>query len=195
MKSRKKKNKFWKRLAFLAILLILIYNTGNICRFFYPVKFLNYITQYAAEYDVDPYLIMSVIKAESNFDENAVSHKNASGLMQIIEPTARWISVRMDLEDFSYDDITEPELNIRMGCYYMSFLLDRYEGNEKNALAAYNAGHGNVDRWLAEEGNPKEGLQFSQIPFPETRRYVTRVLNNQKMYQILYDITPKTKDD
>ncbi len=192
MKPRKKKKRLIS-LVLVAILLITLLNTKNIARFFYPVKYENEITRSAQEYGIDPYLIMSIIKAESNFDETAVSHKNASGLMQIIEPTARWIAMRMDFEEFTYDNITDPELNIRMGCYYIAYLLDHYDGNVKNAVAAYNAGHGNVDRWLSEEGYPKDGLDFSQIPFPETRRYVTRVLNNQKIYQMLYDVKSENK--
>lgn len=183
-----KKKKRWRRFAFWAILLILLVNTGNIARLFYPVKYMNDVKQYAKEYHVDPYLIMSIIKAESNFDEAAVSHKNATGLMQIMEPTAFWLADRLGLSDFSYEDITDPEINIRMGCYYIAYLLDHYDGNVKNALAAYNAGEGNVDRWLTREEYSKDGLTLSYIPYPETRRYITRVINNQRIYRILYHV-------
>ena len=137
-------------------------------------------------------MVISIIKAESNFDETAVSHKNASGLMQIIEPTALWLADRMGLSDFSYDQITEPELNIQMGCYYISYLLTLYDGNEKNALAAYNAGDGTVDRWLTNSEYSEDGVSLSQVPYPETRRYITKVMNNRRIYRLLYRLRSAT---
>ncbi|MGN1059823.1 MAG: lytic transglycosylase domain-containing protein, partial [Clostridia bacterium] len=149
-----------------------------------------HIKKYAAAYEVDPYLIMSMIKTESNFDQDAVSHRQAAGLMQIIEPTALWLSDRMDLTDFQYEDITEPALNIQMGCYYIAYLLELYDGNVKNAVAAYNAGEGTVNRWLTDSACSKDGENLSYIPYPETRHYITQVINNQKIYRLLYKIRP-----
>ncbi len=189
MKAKKIK---WKRYMTLAILLILILNIGNIARIFYPVRYMNHVKKYATAYEVDPYLIMSIIKAESNFDTDAVSHKNAAGLMQIMEPTALWLADRMKLSDFQYENITDPETNIQMGCYYIAYLLNLYHGNVKNALAAYNAGEGNVSRWLGDAECSKDGETLFYIPFPETRRYITRVTNNQQMYRMLYRIRPES---
>lgn len=169
-----------------ALLLVLVLNLGHLGRMLYPAKHTEYIRQYAKVYQVDPYLVMSIIKAESNFDAEAVSHKNAKGLMQIIQPTAEWLADRMELTDFSYESITEPALNIQMGCYYLSYLLEQYQGDLKNALAAYNAGTGNVNQWLRDPAYSKDGKTLSRIPFPETRRYITRVTNNLRMYKLLY---------
>ncbi len=184
----KKKKIIWRRLIPVLLVLFLLLNATNIARFFYPVKYLDYVSEYATAYGVDPYLIMSIIKAESNFDQEAVSHKNATGLMQIIEPTANWLAKRMKLADFQYEDIADPELNIKMGCYYMEYLLSLYDGNVKNALAAYNAGEGTVNRWLADPESSKDGVTLSFIPYPETRRYIAKVTNNHRIYELLYPV-------
>ena len=188
MRKKKKRIK-WGRFFTLALLIVLVCNLGNIARKIYPVKHMDSIKKYSAKYEVDPYLIMSVIKTESNFNADAVSHKNATGLMQIIEPTAFWLADRMELSGFSYEDIKEPELNIQMGCYYISYLLSLYNGNAGTALAAYNAGEGTVDKWLTNEEYSKDGENLSYIPYPETRHYITKVTNNQKIYQALYEIS------
>ncbi len=177
-----------KRRILLAALILLLLNLGNLGRMLYSVQYMDYIKQYAALYEVDPYLIMSMIKSESNFDENAVSHKEATGLMQITRPTALWLAERMALSDFRYEDITEPALNIQMGCYYVAYLLNLYEGNVKNMLAAYNAGAGTVDGWLGDADCSKDGKTLFYVPYPETRRYITQVTNHEKMYRLLYKI-------
>lgn len=182
------KKRFW--LALLLVIIILILNLGNIGRLIFPVKYMNYIKSSAQTYNIDPYLIMSIIKSESNFESDAVSHKSATGLMQIMEPTAKWLAEKMELDSFDYSQITDPALNINMGCYYIDYLLDRYDGNVENALAAYNAGQGTVNGWLANKDYSKDGKTLTQIPYPETRNYVRRTLANEKMYRLLYKIRP-----
>ena len=182
--KRKIKTRFYLILFILMFLLIL--NIGNIIKMLYPVKHLDHIKTYATQYGVDPYLIMGIIKTESNFEADAVSHKNATGLMQIMEPTAKWLATKMELADFSYTDITDPALNIQMGCYYIHYLLEHYDGNTENALAAYNAGQGTVDKWLKNPEYSKNGDTLSLVPYPETRKYIQRVINNQKIYSRLY---------
>ncbi len=187
MKPKKRKWK-WGRWISLLLLLILLLNTANIARLIYPVKYMDYVKQYALEYDLDPYLIMSVIKTESNFKQDAVSHKNATGLMQIMEPTAFWLAEKMELPDFQYEDVADPKLNIRMGCYYINYLLSLYDGDIKNALAAYNAGEGTVMKWLSDKEYSKDGKTLFFIPYPETRRYITKITNNQQIYELLYRV-------
>ncbi len=191
--KRNSKKKGRILLLFTVFFLILILNIGNICRLFYPVKYMDSVKKYTEKYQLDPYLIMSIIKAESNFNADAVSGKNATGLMQIIEPTAMWLSDKLGMDDFTYADITDPDINIQMGCYYIAFLLDHYEGNTENALAAYNAGQGNVDQWLLREEYSKDGESLSHIPYPETRRYIRQVTNNEKVYRALYKVKPEHK--
>lgn len=176
------------RFALLLILVLLIANLGNIGRLIYPVKYMNYIKGSAETYHIDPYLIMSIIKSESNFKTDAVSHKSATGLMQIMEPTAEWLAEKMELKNFEYSQITDPKLNIDMGCYYIDYLLDSYDGNVQNALAAYNAGQGKVNEWLANKAYSEDGKTLTNIPYPETRLYVKRIATNEKMYRLLYKI-------
>lgn len=192
MKKKKKRIK-WARLLILLLIIVLALNHRNIARRIYPAGYMDYIRTYSAMYQVDPYLVLSVIKAESNFDENAISQKNATGLMQIIEPTAFWLAKRMELTGFSYENIKDPKLNIQMGCYYISYLLELYGGNTATALAAYNAGEGTVNKWLKNEEYSKDGKNLSFVPYPETRHYITKVTNNQKMYQALYKISSDTQ--
>lgn len=194
MKKKKKKRIKWARLFILLLIIVLALNHRNIARKIYPAGYMDYIRTYSAMYQVDPYLVLSVIKAESNFNENAVSQKNAAGLMQVIEPTADWLAKRMGLTDFSYENIKDPKLNIQIGCYYISYLLDLYDGNTATALAAYNAGEGTVNKWLKNSEYSKDGKNLSFVPYPETRHYITKVTNNQKMYQTLYKIAPDTKE-
>ena len=186
MKKKKKRIK-WGRILILIICIVLILNAKNIARKIYPANHIDEICQYSSMYQVDPYLIMSIIKAESNFKPDAVSDKNATGLMQIMEPTALWLAERMELADFQYEDIKDPELNIQIGCYYISYLLSLYDGNTDTALAAYNAGEGTVDGWLINKEYSQDGENLSYIPYPETRHYITKVNNNQKVYRALYE--------
>ena len=154
----------------------------------YPVAYEETVKRYAEEYNVDEELIYAVIKAESNFKEKAVSGKSAKGLMQIMEPTAEWIAAKISDPALSAE-LQDPETNIRMGTYYISYLLDMYGGDKKCALSAYNAGHANVDSWLLTEKNSKDGKTLERIPFPETEKYVNLVLKNEKIYHYLYAFT------
>lgn len=156
----------------------------------YPVRYEDSINRYSKEYNVDPYLVMSIIKAESNFKSDAVSSKDATGLMQITKETAEWIAQKLEIEEFDYEnDILNPEININMGSYYINYLKDMYDGRVDCALAAYNAGFRNVDEWLKTSEYSKDGQNLDSIPFPETDRYVDKVKNNYKMYKLLYKDT------
>lgn len=168
----------------IAIFASLIY---SVTKTVFPLKHENYILKYSNEYEVDPYLIMAIIKAESNFDEAAVSSKSATGLMQITKSTADWIADKLTISDFEYKrDIVKPEINIKMGCFYVEYLLKMYLGREKCALAAYNAGFNNVDRWLSDSDFSSDGEILDKIPFPETEKYVRKISNYQKIYKFLY---------
>ena len=176
-----------KIIIFLVIILILVGSLYAIVKTIFPLKHDYYIELYSKEYDIDPYLVAGVIKAESNFEQTAVSSKNATGLMQITESTAKWIADKLDIDDFNYQtDITSAKNNIQMGCFYIDYLLDMYSGDTECALAAYNAGFGNVNKWLADSAYSKDGETLDVIPFPETEDYVKRVMNYQKIYNWLY---------
>ncbi|MGN0183384.1 MAG: lytic transglycosylase domain-containing protein [Candidatus Ornithomonoglobus sp.] len=136
----------------------------------YPVQYSGYIVRYARENELDPYLVIAVIKQESNFVADARS-PYAGGLMQLTEETAMEYAEKMGLEYYNYMD---PETNIRIGCFVLRNLIDRY-GVVNTALAAYNAGAGNVDKWLSDPGCSADGMTLTYIPFTETRNYVDKI--------------------
>jgi len=139
----------------------------------YPLRYAQYVRVHARENDLDPALLAAVIYQESKFDASAESSSGAIGLMQLTPATAHGIAIRTGGSRFHTQDLLDPEINIRYGAWYLADLLHTY-GNERLALAAYNAGQGNVDRWIAQ-GKP--------IEFPETRAYVTRVEHLQRIYR------------
>jgi len=142
--------------------------------FRYPVRFTDYIEKHAQEFNVDFHLVQGVIWTESKVNPNAVSHVGAVGLMQLMPETAKWASEKLGIE-FSHDKLYEPDFNIKLGTFYLSFLLQRFD--TRNALAAYNAGQANVFRWQAENRE--------EIPFKETREFVQRVERAKRVYRFL----------
>lgn len=163
-------------------LLISALNAGRGVAF--PYEYDNLISQYARENDLDKSLVAAVIYQESRYRPGAVSSQGATGLMQIMPDTARWIAERLDL-DYKAADLKDPEYNIRMGTYYLAYLWTRYEGDETLVLAAYNAGPGNVDTWLKNKKYSEDG-KLTYIPFRETRNYVAKVLQMKSVYRSLY---------
>lgn len=144
-----------------------------------PLKHEDVIRQQAREKDVDAALIAAVIYSESKFSDRT-SSAGARGLMQITPEAANEIERRSGGTTFKLKDLSDPEINIRYGTYLLRELLDRYEGDVVAALAAYNAGPGNVDKWGGSE------LSVEAIPFPETRAYVEEVLDKQRAYRDKY---------
>jgi soluble lytic murein transglycosylase len=144
-----------------------------------PLRHEDIIRQQAAEKRVDASLIAAVIYAESKFDDRT-SSAGARGLMQITPQAAKDIERHSGGTSFELGDLSDPEINIRYGTFLLRELLDRYGGDVVAALAAYNAGPGNVDRW----GGSK--LTVAEIPFPETRAYVEDVLDKQRAYRDRY---------
>jgi soluble lytic murein transglycosylase len=151
-----------------------------------PLRHDDIIRQQAADKGLDPALIAAVIYAESRFVEGRVSRAGALGLMQITPETARDIARRSGGVRFQISDLSSPQVNIAYGAYHLRYLLERYGGNRTLALAAYNAGEGNVDRWIVRfqrEGRP---LTADTMPFPETRHYVRKVLAAAEQYRARY---------
>lgn len=147
-----------------------------------PLRHEDIIRQQARDKDLDPALIAAVIFAESHFRDQT-SHAGARGLMQITPDTADYIAQKSGGVLFETKDLASPQVNIAYGTYYLRYLLGRYDGDTTLALAAYNAGEGNVDRWRAERGG---SLSVSEIPFPETRHYVEKVQQARKDYRAGY---------
>jgi peptidoglycan lytic transglycosylase len=149
---------------------------GPYARLLYPLRYEQIIDGHARNYRLDQALLAAVIYQESKFDASARSDSGALGLMQLLPETAKGIALRTGGSRFRVDDLLDPELNVRYGSWYLRHLLDKY-GDESLALAAYNAGQANVDRWR-ERG---VGIQF-----PETRAYVERVQELKAIYERAY---------
>lgn len=150
----------------------------------YPLRYEEHIEKYSDDYNLDKYLVMAIIKAESNFIPDAHSGV-ARGLMQITDETALWIAKKNNM-DFDLEDIENPEINIKMGCFYLDYLLDYYDNNQTLALAAYNAGMGNVDKWLKNPDYSKSGSDLDNIPFSETKDYIEKINKAINIYKKYY---------
>lgn len=151
-----------------------------------PLNHEDIIRQQARDKDLDPALIAAVIYAESRFREGRTSHAGAEGLMQITPATAQDIARKSGGIAFELDDLHTPQVNIAYGSFYLRYLLDRYGGNETLAVAAYNAGYGNVDEWVADAGRKGRDFSIDEIPFPETRDYVEKVEDAKRDYRASY---------
>jgi soluble lytic murein transglycosylase len=151
-----------------------------------PLRHDDIIRQQAQEKGLDPALIAAVIYAESRFRDGQTSPAGAEGLMQLTPATARYIAHKSGGTQFVVDDLATPQVNIAYGAYYLRYLLRRYGGNVDFALAAYNAGEGNVDRWIAAAQARNRALTVDAIPYGETRAYVKRVLTVRGQYRRSY---------
>lgn len=177
------------------IVLLVIYFVGfkifrvqdSILKMIYSTKYSEYVEKYADEYGVDKYLIYALIKAESNFDPEVTSSSDARGLMQLMEETAVERSNLIDEETIEAHDLYDPETNIRLGTSYLSYLLGLYNDNMILALAAYNAGLGNVQQWIQDEIIKPDGSDIENIPYKETENYVRKIIRDYQMYLRLYD--------
>ena len=145
-------------------------------RLWYPLRYEQIVRGHARNYNLDPALLAAVIYQESKFKADARSKSGAIGLMQLLPATAKGIALHTGGTRFRVDDLYDPELNVRYGSWYLRHLIDKY-GDERTALAAYNAGQDNVDRWRAAG----RGVAFS-----ETRAYVDRVEELKKIYRDAY---------
>lgn len=187
-KRSKNKKKYTRRRALFIIVLVLlaaILNLDSIWRLFNPLPYRDLTYKYAMAYHQDPYLLAAVMKAESNFNPRAVSEKGARGLMQIMPETGQSVAGELGYHDFSPDQLFVPEININIGAWYLSDLDNEFNGNVILMLAAYNGGRGNVTEWI--ENDRSGGIKdVDQIPFPETRYYIEKVLLYHKIYTRLY---------
>ena len=175
--------KFKKRYFLLSIIVGMVIILGVMALFCvntYPLKFKNEILFNAYEFNVEASLIASVIYAESSFNEKVISNKGAKGLMQLMPQTAQWICERLDIE-YNEEDLFKPSYNIRLGTFYISYLLNKFPDIE-TALSAYNAGEGNVVNWLKDENYSIDGRKLITIPFKETKAYVGKVIKAEKHY-------------
>lgn len=187
--------KLLKELVIVAILVVIVLSIFKYVNFkdirnqllmnVYKLDYSGYVEKYADEYDVDKYLVFAIIKAESNFDEKAVSSKGAKGLMQLMYATAEEIAKKANI-DLNEENVLNPDININLGTKYISVLIQKYK-NINLALAAYNAGSGNVDNWIKEGALKEDGTDIENIPFTETNNYVRKILRDYEIYEEIYD--------
>ena len=194
-----RKSKFKNRVFFITIIFLLIiiaglimgYQAAKKCEYEYrlaahPKKYSEFVAKYVAEYEMDEDLIYAIIKTESDFDCEAVSNVGARGLMQIMEETFDWIKYRLNDEDSEYDDMFDPEMNIRYGAYLMDYLLEKF-GDKDTAVAAYHSGAGSVSSWLEEKKNSSDGKRLENIPSSTAEHYVNKINNALTNYKELYN--------
>ena len=159
-------------------------------KFLYPFPYRPTIENYSARWKVDKFLAIAVMKVESNFTEAAHSPSGAVGLMQIMPETAAWIAYSLgeDSDEIAADikNLRDPDTNIRYGTWYLAELEDEFKGNDVLALAAYNAGRGNVHEWIEKNHWSENFSAVDEIPYAETRDYVKRVLHCREKYSELY---------
>ena len=150
-----------------------------------PLRHEDIIRQQAREKNLDPALIAAMIYQESKFQDRT-SAAGAKGLMQILPGTAQFIARKSGGTAFELRDLGTPQINIAYGSWYLRYLVQRYDGNETLAVAAYNAGENNVDKWVQRAGGDKGFDPKTDIPFPETRAYVANVMHHRKLYRNKY---------
>ena len=172
-----------KIIFYVVILSIVI---GLIISILTPIGYKDYINKYSNEYDIDPYLIAAIINVESKYNKEAISTKKAKGLMQIGPNTGEWGAKELGIEGYTEEMLFDPELNIRIGTWYLRQLKGQFDSDLRLVLAAYNAGSGNVSKWLVDKNYSYDGIKLSRIPFKETEEYLERVENNYKIYKLVY---------
>ena len=164
--------------AILAILPFALRVPDAVMRTIYPLRYEATIREASEKNDLEPAFVAAVIYTESRFRPGAESHKDAYGLMQLLPQSARFIQRQSGIEG----DYRDPQVNIKLGTWFLGYLNDRYDGDERFMLAAYNSGEGSVDAWTSEKSFDIE----KDIPYKETREYVDQALEAQKTYRDLY---------
>lgn len=168
------------------IIAIGILNYKNIMVYLYPKHYEEFVNRYSKDYNLDPYLIYSLIKTESKFNPYAKSHKGALGLMQITPKTGNYIANLLKEKSFNENMLFNPEINIKYGCFYLSKLSNDFKGDLDLILAAYNGGEGNVRKWIKIDEEGKKYLDPEEVPFKETRYYISKVKKDYKRYKYIY---------
>lgn len=173
----------------LAVLVFLIFELPFFWRQIYPIDYQDIIAEHAVLNDLDPALVAAVIKVESNFRPEAVSRRDARGLMQLLPGTAKEVARNMghEVDDNTFvEKLFDPEYNISLGTRYLARMLREFDGNEAKALAAYNAGPNKLKSWLASGIWDGSWERREQIPYPETRNYLGKVQLARDKYARLY---------
>ncbi len=177
-----------KTKIYAIFLIILFFVCESICCFFairsylYPIKYKDQINQYANECQISPYLVASIINVESGFSSQKKSSAGAIGLMQILPDTAQYICEIKHINFDNKNDLYNPEKNIKIGCFYFKYLLNKFE-NIGTAICAYNAGETTVINWLKNEEYSLDKKTLKNIPYNETKNYLIKINKNLKIYK------------
>lgn len=181
---------FKKKKLFLVlgviVAFVFILQSNFLWQLFYPIKYRDLIREYSLKNGLDPFLVAAIIRTESKFEPKVVSKRGARGLMQIMPDTGEWIAEQMKIKEFDSEELFDEETNIKLGTWYLANLKQKFN-DEVIVLAAYNAGRGNVRRWLSTGEWSGERKALDALPFPETKEYVKKVLNYQETYQQVYE--------
>ena len=179
---------------FLLILITIAFSTLIICflnndtsheQGTFEIKYKNSIDKYCKDYNVDKYLVYAMIKQESNFNNEAVSSAKAKGLMQITEDTFNWLKPQLGESSTTFDDLFDPDTNIRYGVFFIS-ILEKNFSEQNTVVAAYNAGMNITKEWLQDSNYSNDGSTLHTIPYKETANYVIVVDSNYKKYLDIY---------
>lgn len=185
----KEKKIIYKVIIILTIVILLLTTCYILFKkVIYPLSYFDIVKEEAIKNNLDPYLVMGIIKTESGFKKYATSNKDAKGLMQIMDSTASDINKEINIVNDINDNLYHENVNIAFGCKYFSNLINKYNGNYYLAICAYNAGMGNVDNWIEEGVIDKNLNQYIDIdlPFDETEKYLKKVLATYHMYKVIY---------
>ncbi len=172
--------------ALVAAFFALDFGLDTYHRAAYPLGYAELIDRYSEQYNLPPELVYSVVRTESHFRAGAQSHVGARGLMQITYDTFEWIQMRTGDKEHTFDDMYDPETNVRYGTYLLAVLIEEFK-NEDTAMAAYHAGRGQVTKWLQDKNYSADGQTLTHIPFDDTSAYVAKVRRTVLMYVELYD--------
>lgn len=192
-RKREFKRKTWSfvigiTILFSAFLAFFVMQQETVQRtFMYPYHYRELVQSECKANAIDEFMVAAVIKTESNFKNNAKSNHGAVGLMQLMPETASWIAEEIDDKDYSLEELSQPETNIKYGSWYLTQLIRDFHGNKILALAAYNAGRGNVENWMEIYGWDDSFSDVTLIPFKETELYVKSVLRLETKYRQLYE--------
>lgn len=173
----------------LLVIVVGLITSNRFWRWMYPIGYQPVIQQAATVNHLDPLLIASVIRVESQFHEDDVSHAGAQGLMQLMPDTAKWIATQMEQQKQPVPQtrqLDSPTLNVRLGAWYIRYLIEQFHGNRVAAIAAYNSGPKRVQEWLSNGTWDGRLPDIMEIPVGETRHFVDRVFYNYDLYKRIY---------
>ncbi|NOU98109.1 transglycosylase SLT domain-containing protein [Paenibacillus sp. LMG 31456] len=182
---------FWRRkrvfaLFLIAFIIFMFLSSSMVGRILYPIQYKDEILLNGNKYGLDPFLIAAIIRVESNFQVDIESKKGAFGLMQLMPDTSDWIVEMGRFSTSHKENLHNPTVSIQLGSWYLSWLHKQYKGNTVAAIAGYNAGQGNVNRWMQNQEWDGTLEKVDSIPFGETRHYIQRVLYYYNKYHKLY---------